>query len=213
MPLRRLLLRERSSPLCASFRSSKPLPAQAVHRPPTAHECTYDPQQATRLRLRENLRPTTQGEAAVVDSSEAQRYEELYAAEHPELERSVRTAHSLAFVVGVYYCAGALWSFSLWSLLRGVLLSSLLAKGAHAYTRWSSEGTVTCSCRYCLWSLEGARNPSLAWACEWEALKEGVCFAVTAGKSNCLTGQLYSGERTVHKIATVVWAKLREKSE
>ena len=42
------------------------------------------------------------------------------------------------------------------SLLATAFMSVVLAKGAHAYTRWSSEGTVTCSCRYCLWSLEGA---------------------------------------------------------
>jgi hypothetical protein len=35
------------------------------------------------------------------------------------------------------------------------------------------------------------RNPALALGCEWEAAKEGLCYVVTAGKSNCLTKQLY----------------------
>ena len=40
----------------------------------------------------------------------------------------------------------------------------------------AQEGTVDCSCKHCLWSLEGARNPSLALACEWEAAKEVLAY-------------------------------------
>lgn len=40
----------------------------------------------------------------------------------------------------------------------------------------TKEGRVDCSCKHCLWSLEGARNPSLALACEWEAAKEVLAY-------------------------------------
>ena len=53
-------------------------------------------------------------------------------------------------------------------------------EGHHAWERWRTEGAVTCSCRYCLWSLEGCRNPGLAASCEWEAAKETAAYAITA---------------------------------
>lgn len=97
--------------------------------------------------------------------------------------------------------------------------------------------------------MEGARNPALAWQCEWEAAKEGVAYVAcvhtqsppqldirrmfagygrfcgmlarperllvgcrTAGKTNCLTGEFYQRpkERSVAKMATAIWGKLKD---
>ena len=112
----------------------------------------------------------------------------------------------------LWYGISALWSFSVWTLGTGIVYSAIVAKGSHAWQRWSSEGQVTCSCKYCLWSVEGARNPALAWQCEWEAAKEGVAYVATAGKTNCLTGEFYQRpkERTVAKMATAIWGKLKD---
>ena len=179
-----------------------------VHRPPHAHECTYDPQQAARRRLRESLREANlpaAGEAeaeAVAGASEAERYTTVYMTEHPELERGTRTGHTVALGIGAWYGFWAFWSLSVWTLIQGMFYSALAAKGSHAWQRWSSvsrptsqihlycrliatatksksndehvagllislgldcneylsqEGRVDCTCKHCLWSVEGAR--------------------------------------------------------
>ena len=94
---------------------------------------------------------------------------------------------------------------------------SALAKGTHLWRRWHEEGRslyqlwlqpTSCSCRYCMWSLEGARNPSQAWRCEWQGGLECLAYAVTNRKSNCLTAQLYAGELSLGKIVAAVRTKL-----
>lgn len=158
--------------------------------------------------------------APVVGASEVGRYEAVYLTEHPELERTSRTGHVVGLAILFYYSLNALWTLSLWTLLQGAFYSTLAAKGAHAWQRWSSvrdahssvqlahhsmrlvlqtsslqmtgvqpvqEGRVGCSCKHCLWSVEGARNPSLALACEWEAAKEALAY-VRATTLSCMSG-------------------------
>eukprot|EP01051_Picozoa_sp_SAG22_P013829 SAG22_NODE_1598_length_4032_cov_1.979405_2_plen_122_part_00 len=109
---------------------------------------------------------------------------------------------------------GAAWQWSLWPLLNGALYSAALVKGVDAWEQWRQNGRVelSCSCKYCIWSIEGCRNPSLAASCEWEACKECAAFAITAGKTNCLTAPMYDPRqpRTVARMSRLVTDKLRD---
>lgn len=74
----------------------------------------------------------------VVDITEAGRYAAVYLTEHPELERITRMGHVAGLTILSWYGVGALWTLSLWTLLQGAFYSALVAKGAHAWQRWSS---------------------------------------------------------------------------
>ena len=73
-----------------------------------------------------------------MDASNAGLYAAAYFTDHPELERSNRTGHAAGLGILSWYGLSALWSLSLWKLVEGVFYSALVAKGAHAWQRWSS---------------------------------------------------------------------------
>ena len=72
----------------------------------------------------------------------------------------------------------SVYGFVRFSVLYGVQVSQFgqTALKPRFLRNATQEGCVDCSCKHCLWSLEGARNPSLALACEWEAAKEVLAY-------------------------------------
>jgi hypothetical protein len=143
-----------------------------AHRPTRAHECAFDAHRAARTRIRSSLKESLYAGPALIDATQSGRYADLYEAEHPcggagGLGRAVRLAHNVGFCLVCGSTVAGLCYTSPSPMLQGWLVSLLLVKGVHAWMQWALEGTVTCSCHYCIWSVEGCRNPSLAWACEW----------------------------------------------
>ena len=73
-----------------------------------------------------------------------------------------------------------------------------------------SEADVAMSAGLGLFSPAVLQDPSLSFKVEYEVMLENLAFLCTYGKRNCLTGQMYSGELSLGKIASLVWGKLSE---
>uniref|UniRef100_A0A0G4IAY1 AN1-type domain-containing protein n=1 Tax=Chromera velia CCMP2878 TaxID=1169474 RepID=A0A0G4IAY1_9ALVE len=146
--------------------------------------------------------------------------------EQSHASRNVRICHSIGLLILLWYAFWSLVGFSLRPLLWGVLLSLVCAKGSHflfvesaredfegiqlvpiRLRHWlglqvsdNSRAKEVHWCRGCLWSLgETVKAPLVMLQVENEGLLENLCNIITAGGTNCLTGQLKPPTQTANR--------------
>mmetsp|Transcript_58400 Transcript_58400/g.156320 ORF Transcript_58400/g.156320 Transcript_58400/m.156320 type:complete len:243 (-) Transcript_58400:42-770(-) len=185
------------------------------HRPVESHNCAFDWRGMQQQKVaREN--PKVACGASSVASGRG--WCDQYDKHHPvarSSERRTQQLHALGFLVFVTLSLrGALLLIMQRRLL---LLPQQMVLGyamGFAIGQWLPQalGFSTPSCRFCVFSWDALSLATIAWCfeAEWERLKEHLIFAVTAGKSNCLTGRLYNGPRTLPHICRTVASRLQE---
>eukprot|EP00501_MAST-03F_sp_TOSAG23-6_P001725 GSMAST32.ASY1.ANO1.1799.1 assembled CDS len=137
--------------------------------------------------------------------------------------RSIRLAHSLGLFVFILF--GGLFSFVLFGSWRAVCICIILGTGlARSGGGWlhntlleslkeSSEPTdaeLVEAQHLGFSSLEGLQNPIIMLTLEKEIALENLAFVCTYGKRNCLTNEMYTGQISLGKIFSLVYAKLSQ---
>lgn len=174
------------------------------HRQPENHDCTFDFQAFQQSKLARENPQVTRSTGNIKSERE---WLAQYAKLHPNSrleERRLQQFHSLGALVLV--------AFTLRGVLQTILNSRLLHLPQQIVIGYSCGlcicwygprlcGFRSSSCRCCIFSWDLLSVHAL-WclAAEWESCKENLIYALTAGKTNCLTGPLYDGPRTLEHI-------------
>jgi hypothetical protein len=180
------------------------------HRDFQKHECSFDFKEYETGKLRAQLEKTAN--CVELDELSWNQWHERYEKQH--ISRMVRTIHSLAFVSGIlYFCSAIIFwvlhirqSLLFW-LIRSLVVS-IMVFGMGKLLSWFLSDN---SCKMCMCSIEMMSNPRFAWNCEVETLKENIAFVLSASKTNCMTRDLYTGERTFQSIYNIASKKTTAK--
>mmetsp|Transcript_46361 Transcript_46361/g.91939 ORF Transcript_46361/g.91939 Transcript_46361/m.91939 type:complete len:237 (-) Transcript_46361:13-723(-) len=185
------------------------------HRPPESHNCQFDWQNMQRQKVARENPMVIRAQSSVTS---LQTWCDEYEKHHPvatKKERHAQLLHSAGFFC--FVMLGIRGMLLLLTERRLVLLPQQIVLGylfglalSHALPGCLGCATAS-SCRFCVFSWD-FMSPSCLWcaAAEWERVKEHLMFALTKGKQNCLTRQLYDGPRTVPHIFSTVTMRLGE---
>eukprot|EP00931_Biecheleriopsis_adriatica_P119219 TRINITY_DN94470_c0_g1_i1.p1 TRINITY_DN94470_c0_g1~~TRINITY_DN94470_c0_g1_i1.p1 ORF type:complete len:234 (+),score=26.95 TRINITY_DN94470_c0_g1_i1:54-755(+) len=179
------------------------------------HDCAFDWRQMQREKIARENPQVVRSSSSVTSKAD---WFSQYSKHHSLEGRSQRMCQGL-HAVGFLALAIATVRGLLLVLLRGrviffpqqLVLGYLLGL-ACAWLAPLCFGLPASGCRYCIFSWEVLSKPHWCLHAEMEQLKEHLMFACSAGKTNCLTGRLYNGPRTLSHIFRTVSSRLRELS-
>eukprot|EP00927_Polykrikos_kofoidii_P021421 TRINITY_DN20267_c0_g1_i1.p1 TRINITY_DN20267_c0_g1~~TRINITY_DN20267_c0_g1_i1.p1 ORF type:complete len:265 (-),score=40.32 TRINITY_DN20267_c0_g1_i1:63-824(-) len=192
------------------------------HRPPESHSCNFDWHAEHQEKIaREN--PRVFRSASSLSTIEGWIAE--YGKFHPTAcagERNAQQLHSLgALIFAMMAGRGLLLSVingSFQPLLQNLVLGYLMGLASCHFAPRLLLGRPSRECRFCAFSWDALSMPQWCVVAEWECMKELMIFAITSGKTNCLTRRLwalcqkrlYDGPRTVSHIVRTVSDRVLE---
>eukprot|EP00668_Euglena_longa_P029797 GGOE01037170.1.p1 GENE.GGOE01037170.1~~GGOE01037170.1.p1 ORF type:complete len:244 (+),score=53.71 GGOE01037170.1:43-732(+) len=181
-----------------------------AHRPSHRHGCPVDYKELGRTEVLHTLAGGTAKQRRELHSGDPGQFSLAHALHHPPSPHTLALSHTLALLVLLCYLLLAVWACRPALALKGYLVSYAVGRIGHLLTAgWLGPGPL-CGLgkhsTYCLWSSSGIWHPVTCAAMEYETLLSNLRYVLSAGKSNCMTRDLYCS-KGLGDIAQVVKAK------